>query len=310
MLDIIVEGFTGYSIGGSTSYNGMLCYGGGGANVAYYLAGLGAKPYLVSLIGDDFAGLAIKKHLEIHGVVFKGVIAKGLATGAVIALQHPWGERSFIVLPEPRGSISSLAVKLVDNLPQCTIFIHGYWLVREEVRRDIAGILDMARSRGCRIAFDPGAPNIARSYRNYVLNLLNAIDLLTPNWDEALELTGLRTTSDAREVALRLVEKGAKSVALKLGARGSILVSKDGLYAEAAAVKPSRLANSIGAGDAFDAVMVYGLSLGVLDEIVLREANRLSSKVLECTCAQCREAYRLAGQVGNSLRRRASTSQA
>jgi sugar/nucleoside kinase (ribokinase family) len=90
-----------------------------------------------------------------------------------------------------------------------------------------------------------------------VLDLLPSVDIFLPNIDEARALAG---SDDPNECAQRLLARGAGAVALKLGAGGSLWADQSGVV-----VQPGRAVRALdttGAGDSFNAALVYGLEQG------------------------------------------------
>jgi ribokinase len=97
------------------------------------------------------------------------------------------------------------------------------------------------------------------------------IDVLTPNESELSELTGAPTDSiqDVESAAAMLLAKGVGEVVATLGRRGALWVHRGG--SELVAAPAVRPLDTTGAGDAFNAGLVVGLSRGwsMHDAIVL-----------------------------------------
>lgn len=93
--------------------------------------------------------------------------------------------------------------------------------------------------------------------------LLQLVDIATPNETELSMLTGLptATTSDVVGAAERLVSLGVSEVVATVGSKGAIHVDRSGSTSY-----PSLLVDAIdstGAGDAFNAGLAVGLSRGM-----------------------------------------------
>lgn len=93
--------------------------------------------------------------------------------------------------------------------------------------------------------------------------LLELIDIATPNETELSLLTGLptATTSDVVAAAERLVSLGVSEVVATIGSKGAIHVDRSGSTSY-----PSLLVDAVdttGAGDAFNAGLAVGLSRGL-----------------------------------------------
>lgn len=117
-------------------------------------------------------------------------------------------------------------------------------------------LVEMAKSRGIKIAFNPSGVHL-REGKNSILKNLRHIDFLVLNGGEAAELVGADPT-DA-EGAFRKLDKLCGGIlAVTLGGRGSII--SDGSFVYRAGVyKEKKLVDRTGAGDAFGSGFVAGL---------------------------------------------------
>ncbi|MEO5510565.1 MAG: hexose kinase [Longimicrobiales bacterium] len=109
-------------------------------------------------------------------------------------------------------------------------------------------------------------------------------DLLVPNCFEVERLTGLAAAdpADAVEAARSLVRAGTPTVAITLGGRGAVLVTRD--YAgHARAREEIRQGSAVGAGDAFLACLMLRLAAGVSPGAALRDGVAAGTAVLSGT---------------------------
>jgi ribokinase len=136
----------------------------------------------------------------------------------------------------------------------------------------------LAAKHGCKVVLDPApAPKALPAE-------LCDVDVITPNTTEAERITGL-TTKGAGEhedkcVAAELIGRGAKAAVLKLGARGCLVLTKEG---QIASVKPFKvdIVDTTAAGDAFTASLAVGLARGMSLPKAARIAN--AAGALACT---------------------------
>jgi sugar/nucleoside kinase (ribokinase family) len=84
-------------------------------------------------------------------------------------------------------------------------------------------------------------------------DLLPQVDLLFTDLDEARAITGVNKPEAAAEV---LLEAGPGLVAIKMGAEGALLTTR-GRRVRQPAFAVAELKDTIGAGDAFDAGIIY-----------------------------------------------------
>jgi sugar/nucleoside kinase (ribokinase family) len=101
------------------------------------------------------------------------------------------------------------------------------------------------------------------------------VDIVFTDDVEALEITGL----DSIEVAARdLLARGPELVVVKQGADGALIATADRIFTQPA-ISPGSFQDSIGAGDAFDSGIVYG----VLNGWNMEKTARFAAAVANCT---------------------------
>jgi len=224
---------------------------GAGANTAAALALSGAEVTLVARVGDDGAGRESRARLEACGVRCVWAVDRELPTGLVVVLVDATGERTMLpgrganaALREAdvRGAIEVLAC-FGGGLPH--LHLSGYVLLDQGSRAAGLAALDEARGRGWTTSVDPqAAALIGQVGPEVFLDWVRGVDLLLPNADEAAALGG-------RAAMLAGLAPGG-GVAVTDGAKGARWWGRDGADV-AVSAEPIAVADTTGAGDAFDA---------------------------------------------------------
>nr|WP_142024934.1 PfkB family carbohydrate kinase [Blastococcus colisei] len=220
--------------------------GGAGANVAAHLAHLGTAAALAGCIGDDAAGTGLAAELAGSGVHLLLRTVSGAATGTIVSLVEPGGQRSMLA---DRGANLQLRP---DDVPQLLrgqhLHLSGYTLLDPGPRAAGLAALEAAVHAGCTVSLDPASTGpLARYGVDRWLADTARATLLLPNADEARLLTGCADPSDAaRSLAGR-----HRIVALSLGADGALWASGDVLVHRPA--HATDVVDTTGAGDAFAA---------------------------------------------------------
>ncbi len=220
--------------------------GGAGANVAAHLAGLGVPVVLAGCAGDDAAGAALLAELTAAGVGLAVRTVPGAATGTIVSLVEPGGQRSMLA---DRGANLDLRADDVPSPgPGGHLHLSGYTLLDERPRTAGLAALAAARAAGCTVSVDPAStgPLRAHGVQRWLADIGGA-DLLLPNADEARLLSG---RADVRDAARALARRHA-AVAVTLGAEGALWASGDDLVHRPA--RPADVVDTTGAGDAFTA---------------------------------------------------------
>ncbi|SDY14302.1 Sugar or nucleoside kinase, ribokinase family [Modestobacter sp. DSM 44400] len=218
--------------------------GGAGANVAAHLAALGTTVLLAGCIGDDAAGTALAGELAAAGVRLALRTVPGGATGTIVSLVEPDGQRSMLA---DRGA--NLALRPADvppPTPNAHLHLSGYTLLDPGPRDAGLAALAAAVAAGCTVSLDPAStgPLTAYGVERWVSDTA-AATLLMPNAEEARLLTGCADLGDAA----RTLAGVHPVVVVSLGAEGALWAAGDELVH--APAHPATVVDTTGAGDAF-----------------------------------------------------------
>lgn len=233
-------------------------YGGDALNEAVVLRRLGAHVELVSSVGQDETGDRLVRFLEKEGISGAGINrAADAPTSVNIVLVDPQGERYF--LTDPHGSMRR--IRREDYLPFLAsagdiICFPGMFVSREMDIPAMKTVFAEARKKPGRILCADMTKAKNGERLEDLRGILPMIDYIFPNEAEAELLTG---EADARKSARLFTEAGAGCAVIKRGARGCVIATRDELL-ELSAYPVSRVVDTTGAGDAFTAGFVYGLS--------------------------------------------------
>jgi ribokinase len=220
--------------------------GGAGANVAAHLARLGTAVLLAGCVGDDAAGAGLAAELAAAGVALRLRTVPGAATGTIVSLVAPGGQRSMLA---DRGANLDLRPDDVPAPPPGGhLHLSGYTLLDPGPRGAGLAALAGAVAAGCTISVDPASTGPLTRYGvDRWLADTAAATLLLPNADEARLLTGCGDPTDAA----RSLARRHRIVAVTLGADGALWASGDRLVHRPALA--TDVVDTTGAGDAFAA---------------------------------------------------------
>jgi ribokinase len=244
--------------------------GGKGANQACAAGKLGGETVAVRMIGrvgyDVFAD-HLKASLAAAGVDVGAVHGtKSKSTGVAMIWVDGKGQNSIVV---DSGANWELAAADVESMRKV---FRGAALALFQLENPLPTIqaaLTMARQEGLRTILDP-APA-----RSLPADVLNQIDILTPNENEALRLLGRPPArvlpGDALPLARALHELCPRTVIIKLGDQGCLYYdgAKHG-HVPGFAVDAK---DTTAAGDTFNAALAVALAEGAALEPALRFAN-------------------------------------
>ena len=215
-------------------------YGGKGANQAVMAARLGAEVTIICKLGRDVFGEGTLANFQACGVetahvTFTDDAFSGVAPIAV----DPEGRNAIIIVTGANDLLS------VDDLERARMAIAAADVIVCQLELPVEttlAALRIAREEGVRTIFNPAPARAELPPELYRLS-----DVMCPNEPETELLTGM----PAGEVAAReLLARGAGSVVLTLGERGSLVVESE-TAALHIPVERVRAVDTTGAGDAF-----------------------------------------------------------
>lgn len=236
-----------------TSYT--LGPGGKGSNQAVAAHRAGADVTMVTKIGKDLFGGFAQDFYKSEGLRSDYLIVdETKQTGvAIIMVSEITGQNQVLV-------ISSACLGFTDEdllRAKPALESSDILLMQHEVNLDANWkAVDIAKQSGAKVVLNP-APAKPLSE-----DVLNKIDIITPNEVEAGVLTGVdvKTPEDAAKAAEVFQAKGIESVVITLGAQGAYVRSGD---KDAVIERLSVDAvDTTGAGDAFNGGLVTALAEG------------------------------------------------
>lgn len=251
--------------------------GGAAANAALALAGLGVIPRLVGAVGDDLLGRFVMERLEAAGLGGDVLVLPGVPTGVSICVEGPDRDRTFISM---RGALDRFDASMVPGeiLRSPLLLVCGYFTLAALRGAPMRRLLERARAAGSTILLDPDvdADGWSTVARREIEEFLPLVDGFLPNQHEARGLTGI---DDPAEAARSLQARCGGWVVVKLGPDGVVAIAPDG-QTHRLPVTPVEVRDTTGAGDSFNAGLVYGLSHGHEWPESLAFAVRLASAVV------------------------------
>ena len=228
--------------------------GGKGANQAVAAAKLGAQVFFIAKLGDDIFGLQSLNNFKKEGVNTKYVLQTQEApSGVALIMVDDEGNNVIVVAPGANHKLMPEDVKEAE----ADIASSGALVAQLEVPIEtIEFAAGLANKSKVPFILDP-APAQKLSPE-----LLNMVDVLTPNETEAQILTGIevKDQKSAEAAAQKLLECGVKKVVLTMGASGYLSAGKEGT--EFVAARKVTAADSTAAGDAFTGSLAVGLAKG------------------------------------------------
>jgi ribokinase len=243
--------------------------GGKGSNQAVAAGRLGAEVTIITRLGrDPFAEMALDLW-RAAGVTPEVTRHSESHTGAAfIFIEAGSGDNAIIIAPGAAGWISPADLDARSGL----IGAADVFLTQLEQPLEAAEHgLRLARAAGVTTILNP-APG-----RKLSPDLLALCDYVTPNETEAEEMTGITVTDaeTARAAGAELLRLGAGAAVITLGAKG-VLYHAKGESALLPAMAAGPVAETVGAGDAFNGGFAAALARGLAPLDALRFASAVA----------------------------------
>ena len=240
--------------------------GGKGANQAYAAAKLGGRVAILGRVGSDDFGRQMRSNLESDGCDVRALLAvPGVSSGIALIFVADTGQNSIVIVPGANGRLSADDVEASDE------HLEGAAIILLQLENPLPTVLAAARAGrrvGARVVLDPApACEVPEALFEYC-------DIITPNETEAAILAGLPPANlnpdQAAEIARKLQARKAKTVIVKLGEQGCMLVDSGAQLLRAPAV---RAVDTTAAGDVFNGALAVALSEGLDLATACRFAN-------------------------------------
>jgi ribokinase len=240
----------GETIIGSTFFTSP---GGKGANQAYAAAKLAGSVAMVGRVGQDEFGRQMRENLASVGCAIDGVRTVPGASGVALICVSERGENCIVVVPGANHSLRPADIG--DVFDGCAIAL----LQLETPIETVIAAAHFAKQRKACVILDP-APAPASGLPR---ELLESVDILTPNETEAAILADSLNGQWPRTIILKLGDRGCE---LRRGGK-SICIP---------AVRVNAV-DTTAAGDVFNAALAVALSEGAEPEDACRFAVKAAA---------------------------------
>ncbi|MBT5019927.1 MAG: carbohydrate kinase [Planctomicrobium sp.] len=249
--------------------------GGAPANVAYQAQQLGCQGVVASRVGIDELGDEVIEFLESKGLRILAIQRDELApTGRVTVSFNDQNQPEYIIHENVAWDKLEFTDDLQQVMERANAVCFGTLAQRSEVSRRAVMQAVEATSENCLRVYDV---NIRQNYYDvsWIQQSLKLASIVKMN-DEEVELLApqLKLPTDEKEFSITLIKKfDLKLVCITRGSKGCRLTSKE----ESITIpgEPVQVADTVGAGDAFTAGLIYSQLSGKS----LKESGEIANKI-------------------------------
>ena len=254
--------------------NPLLRSGGSAANTMIGIANCGGTGCYTGKVSTDRYGAFYKEDMEKAGISFEVPAGNG-DTGTCLVITSPDGERTMLTALGISSELHPSDIHL-DKLKESEIaYLEGYLWDRQNTKDASVFTMDNAKKMGKKVAYTYSDPFcVHRSREDFIKITKEYVDIAFCNHEEAMALTKTENPEDA------IVELGnyCPLVFMTWSSHGCYL-SENGVnrLVPGFPVKPI---DSNGAGDAFAAGVLYGLTHGFDAAQSAKWGNYVASRVI------------------------------
>lgn len=218
-------------------------------------ARLGLRVAFIGKVGQDLFGDFMCQEMVRHGIDTQGVIRDpNLRTGLSVILASG-DDRAILTYP---GTIPELAFEEIDSrlLAQARHLHLASYFIQSRLRPDVPRLLNLAHELGLTTSLDTNY-DPAEGWDGGLREALAQVDIFLPNEVELQKIAGIPALEPALDwaagqVGVTVVKRGKQGAAARSGDR---VIWMDAIPAET-------VVDTVGAGDSFDAGMLYGFLRG------------------------------------------------
>jgi ribokinase len=272
-VDIFMQVAAYPAVGGDGTVQAMQQHAGGSAaNTAMMLANLGGIPALLTHTGTDVWAQRLLPILDAAGVRVDRIVQESSdQTGLTFLVVSSDAERTMFTYRGANRNLhpDEIFAGMFENVDY--LHISSYACLVPPQSDAVLKAVEFASQLNVKISLDIGVEPASQA-RETIWRMLPKLTLIVLSEPEALVITQKQSLTDAIST---LLITGVQMIALKLGKDGCRLIRKD--QAVSLAGFPIDAVDTTGAGDAFNAGMIHGLTHGWSLEMAGRFANALGA---------------------------------
>lgn len=250
--------------------DGNQVLGGAPFNVAWHLQAFGQSPCMVSRVGNDAEGERVRAAMVDWGLTTDYLQVDAARSTGRVVVTFKEGEPYYDIVPD-------CAYDHIEPVPltNCQLLYHGSLAARADVSAET--LRQLRASPPARIFIDV---NLRPPWWQPALvhELLAGAGWVKLNVDELALLTGTQVNLDAAGEFLS--RYGLQGLLLTHGAKGAELLLAGGDHFQVSPLSNIEVVDTVGAGDAFAAVMLLGLLQRWSMPLTLERAQQFAAAVV------------------------------
>ncbi len=254
--------------------------GGSAGNTIAALAQLGVTCDFIGKVGLDNFGKKFISEISKTKTNFIGTPHNKKTSAKSFVLISNDAQRTMCTFLGCAAEITENDIKEKTFKDASILYLEGYLWDASDTISALKKAINLAKKNNVKIAFTLSDSFCVARHKDDFLKLIkNDLDILFANEHEIIELTN--TTKFLPENLNNFFAENKKLTAVVTRSEKGCIVFKDKKYFEIKAEKIEKLLDTTGAGDAFAAGFLYGLSLNRSLEKSAHFGNILAAKIIQ-----------------------------
>jgi len=252
--------------------------GGSAANTMHGIALCGGSAAFVGKVAADAFGQAYDLDLKDAGITLESLPGnpEKAPTGSCLVLITPDGERSMLTNLGISATLSKQDYELNDILSTKILYIEGYLWDGKIQKEACLEALQFAKKNNVLRSFTFSDPFCVDRSKDEFRDLCqNHLDIVFCNKDEMMHYTG----QPDFDKALELFSQDVKTAFITHSDKGAVIIHNNEISHVTGF--PTQVKDTTGAGDAFAAGVLYGLTQGFDHKKAVKIGNFLGSKIVQ-----------------------------
>jgi len=259
--------------------NGEITAGGAPFNVAWHLRGFGADPVLISRIGNDEYGKSVIDFMNLWNLNTSCIQIDFIHPTGKAYINIKNGTPEFEIPPNQSFDFINFAPNIIYSTEPNAILYHGSLALRSfKNQKTVSKII------GYTNPYVITDINLRYPWWNIrtIESILHSAHTLKLNIDELTSITSsdsCRILSTFENLKFLLIHFKLDFIFLTMGHDGAIALDKNNQLIEAKASDCEKIIDTVGAGDAFSAVIILGKLYNWNTKTTLRRAVQFAGKI-------------------------------
>ncbi|TGN19483.1 adenosine kinase [Leptospira idonii] len=250
--------------------------GGSAANTMIAIANSGGTCCYTGKVTKDTYGEFYKKDMEEAGVFFETTPDANGHTGTCVVLTTPDAERTMLTSLGISTSLTPEDIDIERLKASQYVYVEGYLWDGDSTKKASELTMNSAKANNVKVAFTYSDPFCVNRSRDEFIRLTkDYVDVVFCNTEEGLALSGKKDPAEA----VAYIGTLSPMVFMTAGKEGAYVVENGKV--ELVPGFPVKPIDTTGAGDAFAAGVLYGLTHGFSPKKAARWGNYVASRIVQ-----------------------------